>query len=251
MFLFKKVITAFILPPGCLAVMLTFAGIYFIVRSAKKAGVFNLCMGSLIWLISIGPTANLLMQKLEAGFDLPASPQGDLILLLGGGVSSRVPDFSGTGVPSDEMANRILTAVRLQKKLDLPILITGGRGHRQISSEAEIVKRFLVDLGVKESVILTEKKSRDTFENAKFAKDICQAQGIKKPILVTSAFHLKRSLIAFNKVGLKVVPYPSNFKTHVKSTYSWIDYLPSLGGFIRFYKALPEWVGILYYRLAF
>ena len=91
-----------------------------------------------------------------------------MIILLGGGIIDKVPDLSGFGIPSDDMLGRIVTAVRLQKKLHVPIIVSGGKVYKRGSAEAHIVKRFLVDLGVAESRIIVEDKSRNTFKKEKY-----------------------------------------------------------------------------------
>ena len=62
------------------------------------------------------------------------------------------------------------------------------------------MKRFLTDLGVPDPMIIVEDKSRDTIENARYARQICERRGFVRPILVTSAYHLKRSVLSFSKV---------------------------------------------------
>ena len=119
---------------------------------------------------------------------------GDVIILLGGGVYDGVPDFSGIGRPSDRALPRVITAARLQKRLNLPVIVCGGAVFEKFTKEAPILKRFLTDLGVSEEKIILEDRSRDTHENAKFTAEICSKMGYKRPILVTSAFHLKRSI---------------------------------------------------------
>ena len=122
-----------------------------------------------------------------------------------------------------------------------PQKITLLKGH--------IVKRFLVDLGVPSEEIIIEDKSRDTFENAKFTQEICVRLGFKNSILVTSAYHLKRAIMTFEKVGLEVLPFPAGFKSWQGKNYRWKSYLP--GDFSTASIATKEYLGLVFYKFVY
>ena len=114
-----------------------------------------------------------------------------------------------------QAANRLLTAVRLQRQLGIPILLSGGQVYEDTGAEAKIARRILIDLGVPESKILVETRSINTTQNARYSAEILRAQGLTQPILVTSAFHMKRAVLNFKKQGIDVVPYPADYQvTH-------------------------------------
>jgi uncharacterized SAM-binding protein YcdF (DUF218 family) len=143
----------------------------------------------------------------------------------------------------------MVTAVRLQRRLGLPVLITGSAVFADRTPEAPVVKRFMVDMGVPPDKILVEVKSRDTIENARFSKKILEQKGFKKPILVTSAYHMRRSVEAFRKVGLEVTPVPSSFHTAPGRPTIWIDRLPNSGALEMTTIVLHEYLGLIYYTL--
>ncbi|MBU2591679.1 MAG: YdcF family protein [Nitrospinae bacterium] len=248
MFILKKILTPFLMPPGIFILLLMGAAGRLFYKKRWKAGLFNLLMGILMWLISISPASDMMLRGLESNFKIPANPRGDVIILLGGGVYDGAPDLSGIGAPSEEMSGRIITAVRLQKRLDIPIIVSGGIVFKG-RAEAVVVKRFLIDLGVPPSKIIAEEKSRDTIENAKYTMEICRKRNYKRPILVTSAYHMKRSIMSFEKVGADVLPLPANFRTWENKRYGWDDYLPR--GFDGTATALREYLGFIFYRLAY
>ena len=251
MFFLKKLITPFILPPGIFILALIASGVLFIFMKRRKIGSFNVALGLLLWIFSSAPFSNYLIGGLESEFDLPTDVTGDCIILLGGGIIDEVPDFSGFGTPSDRMLGRIVTAVRLQKKLSIPIIVSGGRVSGNRSSEAQIAKRFLADLGVEEGQIVTEENSRDTYENAKYTREIFLRKNYQKPILVTSAFHMKRALLCFKKIGLGVIPYPAGFKSKNAKNAGWVGYLPRSGSLAATSDAFHEYLGNLFYRIAY
>jgi uncharacterized SAM-binding protein YcdF (DUF218 family) len=247
----KELIIHFILPPGLFIILLTWSGLFLVYRGYRKSGIFNLAVGFLLWLISIAPVSDKMMNSLESEFQIPDNPKGDSIILLGGGSIDKVPDLTGTGVLSGIMLSRVVTAVRLQKKLNVPIIVSAGWDDKNRTAEAYIVRRFLIDLGTADSKIIIEDRSRNTIENARYSKEICKEFGFKKPILLTSAYHLKRSMIAFKKVGMTAIPFPASFKTDKFRIYRWQSVLPSAGNLNRVSTVLREYIGILFYNLAY
>jgi len=251
LFFIKKLVTPFILPPGLFILALIISGAVFIFWHRRKIGIYNLAIGLLFWIFCTAPFSNFLMRGLESEFYIPKNVNGDVLLLLGGGIIDHVPDFSGYGIPTDVMIGRIVTAVRLQKKLNIPIIVSGGKANLNRSSEAIIAKRFLPDLGVNESQIVIEEKSRDTIENAKHIREICFKKDYKNPILITSASHMKRSLLSFEKVGIDAMPYPASFKSKSINKYDWQTYLPRSSSLGSTSAALHEYLGIFFYRLVY
>ncbi|MDI6801436.1 MAG: YdcF family protein [Thermodesulfovibrionales bacterium] len=251
MFLIKKTIAAFLLPPGIFILLLYATGLWFLFRKKFAAGIINLCLGILIYVSSISPVSDFAMSRLESGLRIPSNPQGDVIILLGGGVYNNAPDMSGTGVPSGEMMGRMVTAVRLQKMLKVPVIISGGKIHKDRIAEAVIVKRFLIDLGVPANKTITEEISRDTMENAIYSSEICRKNNFKKPIVVTSAYHINRTVFSFKKANMNIIPFPANFKTWNNKKFEWKDYLPDISDLENTYTALHEYLGMLFYKLAY
>jgi len=248
-FILKKVMTFFLLPPGCLILFLiTCAGFQLRRRRPAMASAF-LLPALLLWAMSSSIVSAPLMASLERGLTIPAHPMGDVIVLLGGGLHDQVPDLSGSGAPSDNMQARMITAMRLQRRLGLPMLVTGGAAFAGRTPEAPVVKRFLVDLGVPSNKILVEEKSRDTIENARFSKKIMELKGFKKPILVTSAFHMRRAIEAFRKAGLEVIPVPSSFYTAPELPTIWEDWFPSSGALEMTATVIHEYIGLIFYTL--
>jgi uncharacterized SAM-binding protein YcdF (DUF218 family) len=249
MFAFKKLLTPFVVPPGIFVVLLLAWGAYRSVAGKRKSGLSAILLGLALWAASIGPVSDFLMASLESNFPVPRKVEGDVIVLLGGGVIDGVPDFSGTGAPSDNMYPRIVTAVRLQKRLGLPVIVSGGKIDAEATPEAVIVGRFLADLGVAESKIILEDRSRDTYENAVFTKAVCDRRAFRQPILLTSAYHMGRSVAAFRKAGLDVTPYPTNFYSLGHPPYTFWSCLPSPESLKLASAALHEHLGAVFYRL--
>lgn len=250
MFWLKKIISALMLPPGILALLLFALGTFSWRRRNRVSALGAFAIGASLWALSVNPTAQMLMSGLEKGLSLPSRLQGDVILLLGGGIHQGVEDLTGTGTPSDDMAGRIITAIRAQRELQAPIIISGGAVFPGRSPEAPVVRRILLDLGAPENQVIVESKSRDTMENAENCQKIIEKLGFRRPVLVTSAYHMKRSLEAFRKAGIRPVPLPAQFRTGSGSSRIWSDYLPTAGALHTSCMALREYLGLLFYRLS-
>lgn len=246
-FIFKKALTPFLLPPGIFITLLLLSGYVFFRRKKRKAARIHIILGLVLWAFTVVPISDALLRSLESGINIPDNPKGDMIILLGGGVYEGATDLTGLGAPSEEMLARIITAVRLQKKLNIPIIVSGGAVFKGKKAEAPIVKRFITDLGIPEHMVIVEDKSRDTIENAKYSLELCKRFNCKEPILVTSSFHMKRSVMSFEKVGLKVMPVPAGFKTWADKKYIWEDFLPH--GLENMAIAMREYIGLFFYKI--
>lgn len=248
-FALKKLITAFLLPPGIFVAFLFLSGLWLCLRRSARSGLFSMMLAVILWLVSTGPAADFLVEPLERGLTIPRPLRGDVIVVLGGGIHDKVPDLTGRGAPSGNTMARLATAVRAYRQLRVPIIVSGGRVGEEKTSEAEVDKRFLIDLGVPAGMVIVEDKSRDTHENAQRCRDILRRRGFGSPLLVTSAFHMRRSVVAFEKEGIRVTPLPAQFMTATEGHYDWLDLLPDAFALSASATALKEYIGLFYYRL--
>ncbi len=251
MFLVKKWVTPFLLPPGLFVLFLVVAGLWCFRRRSWTGTWVSLMMGGLIWGLSVPPTVDLLVGGLEQEATLPKEIRADVIVMLGGAAYQNVADLSGRGAPGPGTMERMVTAARLYRRLQVPIIVSGGRVFSEADSVALLTKRFLVDLGVPAAHILLEDRSRDTYENALYSKQICERHGFQRPLVVTSGYHLKRARLSFEKVGLEVTPFPCAMTTYPGKVYNWHHWLPSATALAGTSAALHEWLGLIYYRLRY
>lgn len=249
MYQLKLVIKHFMAPPGFIILFLIVLGLWSLWDRRWRHASVLFIISILSWLFSIAPVSDVMLKPLESNFSIPQNPKGDVIILLGGAVNGQMPDLSGTGAPSQQMLFRLFSAVRLQKRSHLPLIISGRGNNRNHDSAKSVLLRICSDLGGQLDQIIIEDKSRDTFENAIYASQICKKYGFKKPILVTSAYHLKRGSWCFEKVGLQVIPYPAGFETWEGKQYYWSSYLP--GDFRKSTLALREHLGLAVYHLLY
>jgi uncharacterized SAM-binding protein YcdF (DUF218 family) len=150
-------------------------------------------------------------------------------------------------------ADRFIQAVRLYKLGHIKkILITGGSGSIRFQQykEADFVVQQLKDFGVPAEDILSENKSRNTFENALNSKKILDSLKIRPPyLLITSALHMRRSIQVFEKAGIAVTPYPCNFHAIQNPKNFMESFIPSFRSFDGWELFLKESIGLLVYRV--
>lgn len=245
MIYFNKVIAAFLLPPGLLLVLLITINVLLFKHKRHTIAKYLTLVIVLFYMMTVPFISGSLLSCIESQFVPNKNVQGDVIVMLGGGATGDTPDIDGIGNLSGSAANRLLTAARLQKKLNVPLIVSGGKVFEDSGTEAIIAKRMLVGLGVPDVQIYTEDKSLNTTQNALYVKKIIEDNGFKQPILVTSAFHMPRAVINFERAGLMVEPYPSDYKTNRISHIGLFSFLPSAGAFSDTCTVLWEYLGML------
>ena len=246
----KHIVACLLLPPGIFVLLLLAVSFRSLARRRWEPGILAFLLAAVLYALSIGPVADRLLGGLEAGYAIPAEPEGDVIVLLGGGVNGGAPDLTGAGFPSEEMLPRIVTAVRLQRRLGIPVVVSGGKVFGHTAAEAPVVGRVLADLGVPPGKIVLEGRSRDTAENARHTKGVLEGMGVRRPLLVTSAFHMRRSVLSFGKAGVAVTPVPSGFRTWIGKPTGWTDWLPSAATLLRSTIALREYLALAWAGVA-
>lgn len=209
------------------------------------------------WLAAIGtvllvavtflPIPNLLLATLDDRFPLPQHlpDHVDGIIVLGGAIDP--VETAARGIPSlNEAAERMTAFVKLARLYPAAEkLFTGGNGTLKASkmSEADAAKILFADLGLDDGQITFEGKSRNTYENALFSKQLVHPEPNQIWILVTSAAHMPRAVGIFRSVGWPVIPYPVAYKSDG-------DYLGDLTGALGMVDSVArEWVGLIAYRI--
>jgi uncharacterized SAM-binding protein YcdF (DUF218 family) len=217
----------------------------FALKKKSKAWPVFLSIAIVIYVLSIPLVSDKMIHTLEKKYTPPSELNGDVIIMLGGGATADTPGVNGLGNLSGYAANRLLTCAQLYKKLEVPIVISGGSVEGVTGSDAVVGKNILIGLGVPADKILTESKSRNTTENASFTKNIISRYAFKNPILVTSAFHMHRSVKQFKKMKIDVIPYPADYQTNIKNRFVISDLLPNAEALSKINLTMKEYLGIL------
>lgn len=131
----------------------------------------------------------------------------------------------GAGLNGDQVSERL--KLRLDKAMEtlelnreITVIVSGGQGSDELISEAEAMKRYLIEAGIEEKRILLEDKSTSTYENLLYSKAIIDK--LKPPenvLIVTSDFHIFRSQFIAKKIGWNTQVLCSKSELHVLSNY--------------------------------
>jgi uncharacterized SAM-binding protein YcdF (DUF218 family) len=253
MFFVLSKVLGFFAAPSNLAISLGILGLLLLPTRFARTGWW-LAAGSLIAMAMLGlsPIGNALIIPLEQRFPPWDAARGapDGIVVLGGAIS---PDISAArNDPAlNEAAERMTAAVELARRYpDARVLFSGGSGALIFDegNEAAFALRLLESLGLPRSRILLENRSRNTVENARFSKALAQPKPGERWLLVTSGYHMPRSVGIFRKAGFPVEPYPVDWRTRGLPDV-WRPF-PTMGeGLRRSDIAMREWVGLAAYWL--
>jgi len=176
--------------------------------------------------------------------------KAEIVVVLGG--MSSMDEGSGR-IQFHEATDRLLQALSLyNRKYVSKMIISGGSAEimREEVPESKYLKPFSLELGIAGQNIFIEEKSRNTYENALYTKELFdQQQFEKKIILVTSAFHMHRARACFEKQGFVVEAYTSQFMQSTDPIDARTVLIPSLETLNTWPLLLKEWMGIGVYQI--
>ena len=250
--------------PLVIGIILVVAAVVLLWRGWRKTGFGFLGMSvTWFWIWSMPIIYHWMGCSLEGEWPVVRAedaPKADAIVLLGGGMGANTNVY-----PYAEMwtsADRVWHAARLYKAGKAPLVIPSGCGDR------ESTVPLLRDLGVPESAVIVEDKARNTEENAKFVEKLLTAQlttsnsqlttsnsqlSTKKILLVTSAWHMRRSVLMYKKYvpSLEIIPAATDYEATVTTThpFRFRDIWPDPNSFLASTLLFKEQIGYWGYRL--
>jgi len=244
---FSKIFEAVAEPSNLLIILLAIGALLYVFGKRRSGARLVGVTTAIMVFLTIFPTGQWAITPLEDRFPPVPLPQKiDGIVLLGGAV--RIEVTLAHGQPAlNEMATRITETLALSRRYPgVPVVISGGNPNivNPGAAEAEITKSLLVSLGLDPRRILTEDRSRNTYENAVYSKEIAKPQPGQTWVLVTSANHMPRAMGCFREVGWNMIPDPVDYET------SGSTFAMSFDADQRTLDtALHEWMGLVAYRL--
>ncbi len=249
---FEELLSLLIYPLGT-SIVLALISAVFICTQRLRAGA-SLAMAAFFWLTlwSLSPVADALSRSLEGqSVDraIEKVPEADLILVFGGVM--KPPTMGHPYANLGSSADRVWQAARLYHagKAEL-VVLSGGRNNWQEreSSQAAVMASFLRDLGVPDSAIILEERSRNTYENAVNCAEIMRRRGAKHALLITSALHMPRAKASMATTAMAFTAIATDFEVADRHL-SARDWLPNVQALQLSTLALHEWIGIGVYRL--
>ena len=254
MFLFKKILSMWLMPvPLCL----TFLAIgLWLVWSSKRINLgrfFLTCGVILLMLFSNRYVSTGLIRRLEltypavpelvTGETLPSEFIGcrSVVVLGGGHVDTH--HLAAINKLSSTSRARLVEGVRLLRALPDAQLVVTGRGAPGQPSHAEVMAEAAISLGVGAERIVRLEKPRDTEDEA---EEIKQLLGDERFALVTSAWHLRRSMALMRGRGLHAVPCPCDYMSRPRENLTWKDFLWDTESLGRSTWAVYERLGFIW-----
>jgi uncharacterized SAM-binding protein YcdF (DUF218 family) len=181
--------------------------------------------------------------ELVAGAPLPAELAACRYVVVLGGGNGNTPGLSASNLLSTSALPRIVEAVRLLRVLPDAKLIVSGPGDARHDTHAVVLAKAAAALGIDRSRTIYIDQARDTEDEANAVKRLV---GDAPVALVTSAWHMPRSMALFRHAGLSPLPCPTNYSAHTHDRIEWQDFLWDIGSLERSTWAVRERLGYLW-----
>lgn len=246
-YLVSKLFTIFLLPPGLFITLLILPAFY-----VNEGKVCLLVTALLVALFSSAAIGRILLYYFEAPYNRPIqeSSDCDAVVVLGGTVAGEGLDLPLT----DEAFKRSAYALLLAKKYNLPLLHSGTLqtaedfldSMRTLSALSDVPVQIFTEYQ-KKFGLMVESQSLDTYENADLTLKVLRDAGVEHPkiYLVTSAYHMRRSVRLFEYFGFSVIPAATGFVATGRDARALRDFFPSMGDLEKSYRAFHEAFGLL------
>ena len=250
-FYVSKVLWLFLNPNNLLLIALCLGTVLIYLRPdrlGRRLLGFTVVMALIVATLPIGHNLIVILEnRFPTVQTLPAKVDG--IIVLGGVVNEDLTLARGQ-VAIGAAVERLISFAALSKQYpNAKLLFTGGSGKilGQNIKEGDVVGPLLADLGVDIKRLTIESNSRNTYENAVLSKRLAQPLAEETWILITSAFHMPRSVGVFRQVDWDVVPFPVDYS--LKENLGMDLSFNLVGGISFLSRALHEWLGLLVYWL--
>jgi uncharacterized SAM-binding protein YcdF (DUF218 family) len=250
-FVLSKTLGVMVLPQNFLIGLTVLGSLLLLTRFFRLGRALVLLSALMLAVCGFGPVGNLLLYPLESRFPAWTPSQGapDGIVVLGASIDLNMSAAHGTPVVSTSSDRILMTAALARKYPKARVIYTGGSPNliSDDAKEADFAAGLFEGLGVDKSRLILEGRSRNTYENALFSKAMVDPKPGERWLLVTSAYHMPRSIGLFRKVGFAVEPCPVDWRVGTgRDVFSFTD--AAEDGLSRTNLAVREWLGLITYR---
>ena len=203
----------------------------------------------LFYIVSTPVFSNIIMKIVEGEYiyqKIEELDEADAIVILGGML--KIYEFENSYNVEWNDPDRFFKGIKLYDSLKSDkIIFTGGKYPFNLTqvSEGSVLKNYAVKYGVLEEDIIVTKEVLNTYDESLAVSEVLGEN--KTVILVTSAFHMNRAKLLFEKQGIKIIPYKVDFKCSINSKLYFIDFIPSSDALKTTEIALREVLGRIYY----
>jgi uncharacterized SAM-binding protein YcdF (DUF218 family) len=253
-FALSKTLGIVLLPTNFLIAIGLVGAILLATRFASLGRKFLFASVLLLAICGFSPLGNWLLYPLESRF--PAwdatrgAPEG--IVVLGGPIDPELSLAHNTAVFRGSVDRVIAAATLALRYPHARIIYSGGNASLVFDDtvkETDYALSVFEGLGISRERLLMEGRSRNTEENAKFSKALAAPKNGERWLLVTSAYHMPRSVGAFRKIGFAVEPYPVDWRVGGRSDLLAFS-IYTIEGLGRVETAMREWSGLAAYRIS-
>jgi len=248
-FVLSKTIGLMLLPTNFLIGIGVLGALLLATRFAPAGRKLLIASAALLAICGFSPLGYLLLYPLEQQFPPWDAAQGAPagIVVLGGTIDVDVSAARGVAVVAGA-ADRIIASAALARRYpNARIIFAGGSPNlRSDAREADYAASLFESLGISKERLIMERRSRNTQENAEFSMAIAAPKAGERWLLVTSAYHMPRSVGLFRKAGFAVEAYPVDWR--VGGTEDFLRFTAiSLEGLDRINVGLRGWMGLAAY----
>lgn len=192
------------------------------------------------------PLSNAALRSLESQYPVPVESLNSFVglVVLGGDIDVPRGARGSKGFVLSDGGQRVTTSVALSRQYPhLLILFTAGEIEPSSvwNTSANPAQQFFGNMGVPSERVLYERAARTTYENAILSASMPGVDKTEPWLLVTSAWHMPRSMALFRAAGWNVTPYPVGFRS-VDHT-PWTDYSMARG-IVRWRLVMHEVIGL-------
>ena len=245
-FVLSKTLGIMLLPSNFLIGIGLLGAVLLATRWASAGRKLLIASVVLLAICGFSPLANLLFYPLEQRFapwDERGAPDG--IIVLGASIDADISAGRGTPVVRSS-ADRIIAAAALAHRYPNARVVFSGGSANLISNdarEADFAGAVFESLGIAKSRLTMERRSRNTQENAEFSRALIAPKEGERWLLVTSAFHMPRSVGLFRKAGFSVEPFPVDWRVGGRDQLLAFS-STAVDGLGRTDVAVREWIGL-------
>lgn len=217
----------------------------------RKLGGFTAFVSFLILALSAWTSLGALMlNPLEERFQRPPLPDRVAgIIVLGGGFEGAI-NLARGGYDINSGGDRFLEAAALARRYpEAKVVVSGGIGTLVLDGErdADTAPKLFEALGIPASRLVLEKESRNTYENVENIRQLVTPGPDETWLLVTSAFHMPRSMGLFRKAAFHVLPWPVDYRTSGDEGIGVMRDNPA-DSLQTTTVAIREWLGLIAYK---
>jgi uncharacterized SAM-binding protein YcdF (DUF218 family) len=251
-FVLSKTLGVMLLPTNFLIGLGLIGAILLATRFARAGRRLVVTALVLLAISAFSPLGKFLLYPLEQRFPPWDPGQGapDGIIVLGGSIDADL-SIAHDATIVRSAPDRIIAAAALAQRYPNARIIFSGGSSNLISNdarEADFAAVVFESLGISASRLIMERGSRNTQENAEFSRALAAPKPGERWLLVTSAFHMPRSVGVFRKAGFDVEPYPVDWRVGGRDDLFAFSN-QAADGLGRADLAVREWVGLAAYRV--